>query len=528
MSQSISIPPFEHTAVEAIPEITNRLRKTFLSHKTRPLEYRLQQLRKLYWAIHDNEDALIEACRLDMGKPRFEAAAGEVGWSKNDIMFTCKNLERWARDEKAPDISWMNQAMGPKIRKDPLGTVLVIGPSNYPIQICLGPIIGAVAAGCTVAVKPSENAPNCAAVLQRVIEQSFDPTLVAVVQGAVPETTELLNHKWDKIFYTGSGQVGTIIAKKAAETLTPVTLELGGRNPAIVTKNADPRLAARRLLWGKVANAGQICLSENYTLVDKQVLSPFLAELRIAYDQFFPEGAEKSSDYSRIINHRHYHRIKSMLDQSQGKILLGGSMNEEDKFIEPTVIQIDDINDSLMKDEIFGPILPIYPVDDLDEAIRIVNKVSETPLGVYPFGNKAETDRVLRETRSGGASVNDAFAHGTIPTLEFGGVGESGQGCYRGKASFDCFTHRRAVTTTPSWIESMLAIRYPPYAGKLEKFRKSVDWKPNFDREGRVKRSWSDWLALGGEDLKGVLGRYILVVGLAAGVRYYLQRTGSL
>ncbi len=388
-----------------------------------------------------------------------------------------------------------------------------VSPSNYPIQLSLGPVIGAVAAGCTAALKPSENAPHCAAMLQRVIEQSLDPTVVAVVQGAVPETTELLNHKWDKIFYTGSGQVGTIIAKKAAETLTPVTLELGGRNPAIVTKHADPRLAARRLLWGKTANAGQICMSENYALVDKQVLSPFLAELRTAYDLFYPEGAQKSPDYSRIINQRHYQRIKSMLDKSSGKILFGGTMDEADKFIEPTVIQIDNVNDSLMKDEIFGPVLPVYAVDDLDEAIRIANSVSETPLGVYPFGSKEETDRVLRETRSGGASVNDAFAHGTIPTLEFGGVGESGQGCYRGKASFDCFTHRRAVTTTPSWLESLLAIRYPPYAGKLKKFQRAVNWKPNFDREGRVKKSWLDWLALGGDDLKGVVGRYLLIVG---------------
>jgi beta-apo-4'-carotenal oxygenase len=358
-----------------------------------------------------------------------------------------------------------------------------------------------------------------------IIEKYLDPSAYGVVQGGVAETTELLNQKWDKIFYTGSGTVGTIVAKKAAETLTPVTLELGGRNPAIITRNADPRIAARRLLWGKIFNAGQVCLSENYVLVDKEILPAFLAELKVAMKEFYPNGAKNSPDYGRIVNQRHFNRIKSMLDNSNGKILFGGSMDEEDNFIEPTVIQVDDVNDSLMKDEIFGPLLPIYPIEDLDEAIRIANEVSHTPLALYAFGKKDETDRVLRETLSGGASINDAYFHATIPTMPFGGVGESGQGSYRGQASFDSFTHRRSVTTTPSWMESLLTVRYPPYAaGKLAKFQKMSKLKPNFDRDGKVRSNvLQRVLSLGGGDWKGSLGRYVILMLVAVGIRRYLE-----
>lgn len=307
--------------------------------------------------------------------------------------------------------------------------------------------------------------------------------------------------------------MGTIIAKKAAETLTPVALELGGRNPAIVTRNADVRLAAKRLLWGKVLNAGQVCISQNYTLIDKEVLPQFVAEMKVASKEFFPDGPKASSDYGRIVNGRQWARLKKMVDDSKGKILMGGDMDENEKFIEPTVIQVDDINDSLIRDESFGPLIPLFPVDNLDQAIRIANEVDSTPLGIYPFGAKKETDRVLREVRSGGASVNDAYFHGSIPTLAFGGVGDSGQGAYRGRASFDCFTHRRSITNTPGWMEKLIAVRYPPYEGKLAQYRFMSELKPNFDREGNVKSSWVNTLfSLGAEDTTGALTRYTVVL----------------
>ena len=378
-------------------------------------------------------------------------------------------------------------------------------------MIC--PLAGAIAAGNTVVIKPSENAPNVAVILQKVIEGYLDPTCYAVVQGAIPETTALLEQKWDKIFYTGGASVGTIIAKKAAETLTPVVLELGGRNPAIITKNADVRLAARRLLWGKIVNAGQVCIGQNYTLVDKEVLARFVAEMKTAMKEYYPNGTRNTDDFGRIVNNRQWQRLKKMVDESKGKIIFGGEMDESDRYIEPTMIQVDSIHDSLIVEESFGPLMPIMPVDNLDEAIRIANEVHDTPLGLYPFGNKSENDRMLQEIRSGGASVNDGFMHGSLPTLQFGGVGDSGQGAYRGQASFECFTHRRSVTTTPWWMEGMIGVRYPPYEGKLAKLRQMSEMKCNFDREGKVKFSLVSYiLSLGAGSMGGGLVRYLIVL----------------
>ncbi|KAI9805661.1 MAG: hypothetical protein M1833_005153 [Piccolia ochrophora] len=518
---SDTLPAFKHTPVAAVPAKVNLARTTFHAQKTKPLEYRLTQLRKLYWGLKDNEAKFVEAFSLDLRKSAFEVAVTEVGWCTNDIVFTCNNLEKWARDEKAPDIPLTNAPLGPKIRKDPLGVVLVIGAYNFPVQLALGPMIGAIAAGNTAILKPSELCPNVAAILQKTIEDSLDSSAYIVVQGAVPETSALLEEKWDKIFYTGGAVVGTIIAKKAAETLTPVTLELGAKNPAFVTEHADPRLAARRLLWGKILNAGQVCLSQNYVLVQKDILPAFVSELKAALNEFYPNGAKDSPDYARIVNARHFHRIKSMLDNSNGKIIFGGTMDEKDLFIEPTGIIIDDHHDAVIQEEIFGPLFPILAFETLGEAIKLSNEVFSTPLGLYPFGTKEETDRILRETRSGGASVNDSYFHGSIPTLAFGGVGESGQGSYRGRASFDCFTHRRSITSTPSWVESFLSIRYPPYANKLGKFKRMADLKPNFDRQGRVSTSWVTWLLkLGGRDGKNAAGRYVVVL-LGEFLRYH-------
>ena len=349
--------------------------------------------------------------------------------------------------------------------------------------------------------------------LQYIIETYLDRSCYGIVQGAIPETTLLLDQKWDKIFYTGGANVGKIIAKKAAETLTPVTLELGGMNPAIVTKNADVRLAARRLLWGKILNAGQVCLSENYILVDKEVLPALITELKTAMKEFYPDGARASPDYGRIVNERQWKRLKNMVDESKGKILLGGTMDEGEKFMEPTVIQVDDPNDSLIKDESFGPLIPLLPVDDLDQAIRIANEVQATPLALYPFGTKKETNRVLSEVRSGGVAVNDTIFHACIPTLAFGGVGESGQGAYRGRTSFECFSHRRSITTTPGWMEGLLGVRYPPYKGKLAKFLKMNHQKPNFDREGKVKTGLLRFImTLGAGSVKGGMSRFLVVL----------------
>ncbi|OCT47710.1 Beta-apo-4'-carotenal oxygenase [Cladophialophora carrionii] len=523
---SIKLPEFKNTSVEEIPSIVSRLRKTFFTQKTRPAEFRIKQLRQLYWAITDHENEILEALARDLRKSAFESFTAEINWTQNDIVFQTQNLEKWMKDEKPADIAFTNRLLSPRIRKDPLGVVLVIGAFNFPFNLSFGPMIGAIAAGNTVVLKPSEQCPNCAAVMQKIMESALDPDCYVCVQGAIPETSALLEQRWDKIFFTGSERTAKVVAQAAAKNLTPVALELGGRNPAIVTKKADMRLAARRLLWSKTMNAGQVCISQNCILADKDVVPTLIKELGAALKEFFPEGAKSSADFSRIVNERSFDRIKKMLDNTKGEIVLGGTMDRGTLFIEPTVVLLSskDKDDSLLVEESFGPLIPILPVEDLDQAIALANELHATPLGVYAFGSKTETDKILAGTRSGGASVNDGFFHGIIPNLPFGGVGDSGTGAYRGKASFDCFTHHRSITYTPSWMESLLAVRYPPFAGtgKLEQFNKMGLLKPDFDRAGNRKVGLFWYLiTLGSGSLLGGAVRAVLLASISVLAKAY-------
>jgi len=514
------------TPVADIPAAHKRVVAKFNTHTTRPIEYRLKQLRKLYWGLKDEEAALLKACKADLGKSAYETWLTEVGWVLNDIIYMEKNLAKFAKDEAAPDAGLINMTVSPKIRKDPMGAVLIIGAFNFPFQLSLGPLVGAIAAGCTAVLKPSENAPESAKIMEKVIKATLDPEAYQVVQGAVAETTALLDLKWDQIFYTGGPGVGKIIAKKAAETLTPCVLELGGRNPAIITKNADVRLAARRLLWAKLLNVGQVCVSQNYILVDKEVLPAFVQQLKVALAEFHPKGSQNNDDYGKVVNERSWQRLKDMLDNSKGKILIGGKTDKATLFFEPTVVEVTSETDSLLASESFGPLIPILAVKDLDEAIRIANEIDSTPLGTYPFGTKAETAKVLASTRSGGVSINDGFFHASIPTLEFGGVGGSGSGSYRGKASFDAFTHRRAVTTTPAWMESLLAVRYPPFtAGKFKQIKMMQDQSPSFDRNGNPKSSLFLMLfGFGAKSTASAGGRWLFIAVVAAAYKFYKDR----
>jgi beta-apo-4'-carotenal oxygenase len=402
------IPSFEHTSMDSIAPTCAGIRKAFLSHKTRDLEYRKQQLRKLYWAFKDNADLIEEACKKDLGKSQFETYLTEISWVMNDCVWMANNIDRFAKDEKPADIAFTNKFMGPRIRKDPLGAVLIIGAYNFPIQLTIGPLIGAIAAGCTAVIKPSESAPYAAMVMQKIMAESLDPDCYTCIQGAIPETTALLEEKWDKIFYTGSEVVAKIIAKKAAETLTPLTLELGGRNPAIITKHADPKLAAKRLLWAKTMNAGQVCVSQNCTFIDRELVPAFIQAMKDTLKEFYPNGARNSPDYGRVVNQKQFQRLKKMLDSSNGKIVVGGTMDEDDLFIEPTVVQVDSVDDALLRDESFGPLLPILPVTDLDEAIKFANEVHDTPLGTYAFGTKAEMSKSKLKVYSKGYSANSS------------------------------------------------------------------------------------------------------------------------
>jgi len=400
MAATFTIPEFQATQLEIIPAIASNARGTFRTHKTKDLKWRLVQLRKLYWAVEDYRAQLVAALQKDLHKSEYESVLSEVDWIKNDCLFAIAHLETWAKDEKlgAPTVPASFSLMKFRIRKEPLGTALIIGPFNYPIQLVLVPLIGAISAGCTAVLKPSELAPACAMVLKEIIEKRLDPNAFSVVNGGIPETNALMNEKWDKIFFTGSAQVGTIIAKKAAETLTPVCLELGGRNPAFVTKNANLKIAARRLMWGKTMNSGQVCMSQNYILIDRDSVPAFIECLKESYKEMFPNGAKASPDLARIVNPRHFQRIKKMLDDTNGKIVMGGHMDETELFIEPTAVLVNSTDDAMMKEESFGPIFAIYPVHSLDQALNIANSVHRTPLALFSFGSKTESQRSRTQT----------------------------------------------------------------------------------------------------------------------------------
>ncbi|TEA14027.1 Beta-apo-4'-carotenal oxygenase [Colletotrichum sidae] len=506
----VKIPDFTHTSTDDIYRLTDTLRATFRSNKTKDLKWRTLQLRKLYWAIKDFTPQLCDALRKDLRKCKHESLLSEVEWAANDCLYMIKNLEKFAKDESCEDVPLTYAALKPRIRKEPLGMALVIGAFNFPVQLTLLPIIGAIAAGCTAVLKPSESAPTVAMVLAKIFEAALDPKAYAVVNGAVKETQALLDVKWDKIMYTGSTAVGKIIAKKAAETLTPVTLELGGLNPAFVTKNANVKLAARRLMWSKCLNAGQVCISQNYILADRAIVEPLVQGLNETLRDFFPSGAKNSPDFARIVNQRSFQRIKKMLDETSGKIVMGGGLDEDQLYIEPTAVLVDSMLDSVMKEESFGPVFAIMPYDTLDDAINIANQVYRTPLALFSFGNDKENERILNEVTSGGATLNDAFFHASIATVPFGGVGESGTGSYRGRASFDMFTHRRSVAQTPTWIEKFIRVRYMPYSPKeLARLQGMTAHKPDFDRNGVQVRGVGYWLGfvlgLGAKGAKGII-----------------------
>ncbi|CAK7214015.1 Hexadecenal dehydrogenase [Sporothrix bragantina] len=508
---SIDIPPFQATDLKAVSVKCAQAATTFRTNRSKDLEWRKVQLRKLYWATVDYTPQLVEALRRDLNKSEFESMLSEIDFVKNDCLFLLSQLDKLAADEKlkSPDVALTYAAAGLRTRKEPLGAVLIIGAYNYPVNLLLCPLVGAIAAGCTAVVKPSEVAPNVAMVLQQLIEDRLDNEAFLVVNGAVPETTALLDFRdpgelgeidgeergWAKIFYTGGRQVARIVATKAAATLTPVTLELGGRNPAFVTDQAKIELAARRLLWGKTLGAGQVCMSANYIMVQRNVVDAFIKGLKDAQKKTFPNGA-RNSELAHIANARHFARLKKMLDETKGRIVLGGEMDEKTLFMEPTAVLVDSLDDPMIQQESFGPIFSILPVDNLPSAIHIANQVDPTPLALFSFGSKEENAKVLREVNSGGASLNDSYMHGSPNTVAFGGVGHSGTGAYRGRASFDVFTHRRTVAETPSWMEGLLRVRYMPYDWSQRRMVDFLGPKPNFDRTGQINKGVAYWLRL--------------------------------
>lgn len=450
------------TPLDQIPREVERLRARFRSGVTRPLAWRLDALRRLRRLLEEREAEALAALRADLGKPTLEAYASEIGLCKAELDHTIKHLRSWARPEKV-STPLANQPAKSYVLREPRGVVLVIGPWNYPLQLVIAPLAAALAAGNTVLLKPSEVSAHTSALVARWFRDELSD-VVAVVEGGVAETTALLEQRFDHIFFTGSLGVGKVVMAAAAKHLTPVTLELGGKSPCIVDRDVDLDVAARRIAWGKWWNAGQTCVAPDYVLVQKDVEPRLLEKLHATLEAFYGTDPKTSADYGRIINERHHRRLVRFL--ADGAVVAGGQHDEADRYIAPTILRDPKLDAPVMQEEIFGPILPVLAWERPEDAIAFVNERPH-PLALYVFSkDRAFSDRVLRETSSGGACVNDTIAHLSIPDLPFGGVGDSGFGAYHGRAGFEAFSHRKSVLDKATWIDPNL--RYPPYGeGRL-------------------------------------------------------------
>jgi aldehyde dehydrogenase (NAD+) len=450
-----------------VPAIQGRLQAAFDTGRTRPLSWRRAQLKRLLGMLTEREDDLLAALKQDLGKSAAEGYGGEVGFLITEIKHTLKHLAKWARPEKV-STPIVNQPGKSYIIREPLGLVLVIAPWNYPLQLLVSPLHGAIAAGNCAVLKPSELAPATSRLCAELLPRYLDPDCFAVVEGAVPETTALLDQPWDHVFFTGSTRVGKVVMAAAARHLTPVTLELGGKSPCIVDRDVDIGVAARRIAWGKWFNAGQTCVAPDYVLVHEERETELLTGLQGALREFYGEDPKASPDFGRIVSEAHHQRLTGFL--TDGELVAGGQADAAQRYLAPTILRQVDPEAAVMQDEIFGPILPILTVKSVDEAIGFVRRRPK-PLALYVYSsNRANTDRVLEQTSSGGACVNDCVAHLATPDLPFGGVGPSGMGAYHGKFSFETFSHRKSVLDKSTWID--VKLRYPPYAGKLKWFKR--------------------------------------------------------
>jgi aldehyde dehydrogenase (NAD+) len=447
-----------------IPDTVKRLRATFESGRTRPLEWRRAQLQALRAMLVEREGALLGALAADLGKPATEAYAADVGFLFADLDMACKHLRSWTRPQRvrAPMIVQPGKA---QIVQEPSGVVLIIGPWNYPVQLTLAPLIGAIAAGNCAVVKPSEVAPHTSAALARIVPEFLDPECIAIVEGAVPETTALLAERFDHILYTGNGRVGRVVMEAAAKHLTPVTLELGGKSPVIVDADVDLDVAAHRIAFGKFLNAGQTCIAPDYALVARGRESELVDRIASTISEFYGADPEASPDYARMVNEHHFDRVVGLLDGAT--VAVGGEHDRPKRYIAPTVLTDVAPSAPVMQEEIFGPLLPVLPVDDLDAAINFVNE-RDRPLALYVFTRRADAARdVVARTSSGGACVNATMFHVAVPALPFGGVGPSGMGAYHGRASFDTFSHAKSVLTRSTRVDPKLG--YPPYTSRKDR-----------------------------------------------------------
>jgi aldehyde dehydrogenase (NAD+) len=447
------------------------LRATFESGRTRPLAWRQAQLAGLRRLLEEGDAELTEALRQDLGRPSMEAYAADLGHAKTELRHMAKHVERWMRPRKvrlpwtvAPGKGW--------VQPEPFGVALVIAPWNYPVQLLIEPVAAALAAGNCVLAKPSELAPACSAALARLLPRYVDNDAVVVVEGGVEETTALLEQRWDHIFFTGSTAVGRIVAAAAAKHLTPTVLELGGKSPTYVHSSADLDVAARRIAWGKFLNAGQTCIAPDYVLVDHQVRDQLVDLLAEQVGSFYGRDPQQSASFGRIVNERHLERLKGLLSKGAGAVVTGGTFDDSDRFLAPT-ITVDPSPDSpVMQEEIFGPILPVLGIDGPDAATAFINARAK-PLALYVFGDDdAAIDTVVDGTSSGGVCINQTLMHLVPADLPFGGVGDSGMGAYHGQTGFDVFSHHKSVLRKR--VKPDLRMLYPPYKPTMEKLVRKI------------------------------------------------------
>lgn len=437
----------------------------FNTQQTKDISFRKDQLKKLSKAIKSYESDILEALYTDLGKNKVEAYATEIGITLKSIKNARKELKNWTKTKNVDTPLYLFPTKS-YIKKEPYGTVLIIAPFNYPFQLVFEPLIGAIAAGNTAIIKPSELTPNVARVIKRLINETFDANYIEVIEGGIEETQTLIHLPLDYVFFTGSENVGKIVYQAASENLVPVTLEMGGKSPVIVDETANIKVASERICFGKFTNAGQTCVAPDYILVHESVKDDLITALSKTLREFYGQNIQQSPDYGRIVNLKHYHRLTSLLNSAQMNIVFGGHSDEDERYIEPTLLDHVTSDSAIMQEEIFGPILPILTYQSLDEAIAFIHQRPK-PLSLYLFSeDENATQRVINELSFGGGAINDTLMHLANPKLPFGGVGASGMGRYHGKYSFDTFTHEKSYIFKSTRLES--GVHLPPYKGKFK------------------------------------------------------------
>ena len=447
----------ENTSTQRIEAIVRTQREFFLTGKSRKYDFRREQLQRLQRAMKQWARPLFDALWQDLHKSEQEATLTELSIVEGEIRNHLRHLKRWMRPERRSTPLKMMPSRS-RVVSEPLGTALIISPWNYPVQLLLNPLVGAISAGCTAVLKPSPYTPNVARVIEQMITATFDEKYIAVVQGNRDVNTSLLEQRYDIIFFTGSPSLGRIVMQAAAKHLTPVVLELGGKSPCIVDKCANVKIAAQRIAWGKTLNAGQTCIAPDYLLIHHSLQEQFIEEFKLAVERLHGKDPRSSEHYVRLVNDRAWERVASYL--KDGRVVAGGEHIREERYIAPTLLSEVSPSAPVMQEEIFGPVLPMITFDEREEIVRFITE-REKPLAFYYFGKEEKGWKMLRHTSSGGACINDTIMHIANEGLPFGGVGNSGMGAYHGKLSYDAFSHYRAVVVTPTWLD--LPFRYMPY-----------------------------------------------------------------